>query len=197
VSAGLPDIIADGLKVLFCGINPGMMAAATGHHFAGRNNRYWRAIHRAGFTPVEITPQQDRTILQYGCGVTALVQRPTARADQLSAEDFSAAADAFQQKVARHAPRVVAFLGKAAYAGLSGQRALAWGLQPACITGVPLWVLPNPSGRNRAFSLEQLIDAYRQLYQDMVAPDGTAAGTVRVSDGNHQPVATAHAPLPR
>lgn len=171
VAGSLPDIIADGLKVLFCGINPGMTAAATGHHFAGRNNRFWRVLHRAGFTPSEISPQQDHTLLHHGCGVTALVPRPTARADQLSPGEFTAAAAAFKQKVARHAPCVVAFLGKAAYRGLSGQQAVAWGLQPACMAGAAIWVLPNPSGRNRAFSLEQLVDAYRQLYRNVVALD--------------------------
>lgn len=160
----LPDIIADRLDVLFCGINPGMTAAATGHHFAGRSNRFWRVMHLAGFTPEEISPQDDRTILRYGYGVTSVVKRPTASADQLSQEEFTSAAAEFEQKVARYAPRFVAFLGKAAYAALSGQRDLSWGLQPARMEGAAIWVLPNPSGRNRAFNLDSLVDAYRQLY---------------------------------
>ncbi len=160
----LPDIIAEHLTVLFCGINPGMTAAATGHHFAGRNNRFWRVVHLAGFTPAEISPQDDHTILTYGCGVTSVVKRPTARADQLSSEEFVAAATDFKRKVARHAPRFVAFLGKAAYAVLSGQRDIAWGLQPTRMEGAAIWVLPNPSGRNRAFTLDHLVEAYRQLY---------------------------------
>ncbi len=159
----LPDIIAGHLKVLFCGINPGMTAAATGHHFAGRSNRFWRVMHLAGFTLEEISPQQDRAILQYGCGITSVVKRPTASADQLSPAEFTAAAAQFQQKIARYAPRVVAFLGKAAYAGLSGQREIAWGLQPTRMEGAVVWILPNPSGRNRAFALDRLVEAYRQL----------------------------------
>ena len=160
----LPDILAKHLAVIFCGINPGMTAAALGHHFAGRGNRFWRAIHLAGFTPGQILAQNDRTILQYGYGLTTVVARPTARADQLSAQDFSAAAARFEQKIARHAPRFVAFLGKAAYAALSGQRDIPWGLQPASFGGAAVWVLPNPSGRNRGFTLAQLTAAYRQLY---------------------------------
>ena len=160
----LPDIVAPHLAVLFCGINPGMMAAATGHHFAGRANRFWRVIHLAGFTPQEIRPEDDRLILQHHAGLTSVVKRPTARADQLSPEDFISSAAGFEQKIARYAPRFVAFLGKAAYAGLSGQREVAWGLQPATIKHSAIWVLPNPSGRNRAFTLEQLVVAYRQLY---------------------------------
>ncbi|MGU8082403.1 G/U mismatch-specific DNA glycosylase [Burkholderia pyrrocinia] len=160
----LPDLIAAHLDVLFCGINPGMTAAATGHHFAGRSNRFWRVIHLAGFTPTEIPPQDDRAILRYGCGLTAVVKRPTASADQLSRAEFIAAAAEFEQKVARHGPRFVAFLGKAAYSALSGQREVAWGLQPARMQRASVWVLPNPSGRNLAFGLDDLVDAYRQLY---------------------------------
>jgi TDG/mug DNA glycosylase family protein len=160
---GLEDILAPGLSVVFCGINPGLLAAQQGHHFAGRGNRFWRTLYLAGLTPHELTPQADGSILQYGCGLTTVVQRPTARADQLSSEEFAAAATAFEQKIKRHAPRAVAFLGKAAYAALSGQKTLMWGLQPQTFGGAQVWVLPNPSGRNRRFTLEQLVEAYRQL----------------------------------
>ena len=160
----LPDIIAERLGVVFCGINPGMNAAAAGHHFAGRGNRFWRAIHLAGFTPEEILPENDCTILRYGCGLTAVVDRPTARADQLSAQEFITVAVHFEQKIVRCAPRFVGFLGKAAYSALSGQREIAWGSQPTAFGGAAVWVLPNPSGRNRAFTLAQLVGAYRQFY---------------------------------
>ncbi len=164
---GLEDILADQLDVIFCGINPGMTAAAQGHHFAGRSNRFWRTLHLAGFTPEEVHPENDRTILQYRCGLTAVVDRPTARADQLSLHEFIAAAAAFEKKIAHYAPRFVAFLGKAAYCALSGQRNIAWGLQPETFGNAKVWILPNPSGRNLAFSLDQLVDAYRQLHQNL------------------------------
>ncbi|WP_250627397.1 G/U mismatch-specific DNA glycosylase [Pinirhizobacter soli] len=160
----LPDIIAPRLAVLFCGINPGMLAAATGHHFAGRSNRFWRVIHLAGFTPDEIRPENDRQILAYHCGLTTVVERSTARADELTIEDFTSAAARFKQKIGHYSPRFVAFLGKAAYTALSGQRDVPWGLQTATLEGSAIWLLPNPSGRNRAFTLDQLVDAYRQLY---------------------------------
>ncbi|KAB0480672.1 G/U mismatch-specific uracil-DNA glycosylase [Pseudomonas reinekei] len=163
MSEGLEDILAEQLTVVFCGINPGMIAAAQGHHFAGRGNRFWRTLHLAGFTPEEVRPENDRTIVQYQCGLTAVVERPTARADQLSKQEFIAAAANFEQKIARYAPRYVAFLGKAAYSALSAQRNVGWGLQSGTFGNAAVWVLPNPSGRNLAFSLEQLIDAYRQL----------------------------------
>ena len=161
----LPDIIARRLAVVFCGINPGLSAAAAGHHFVGRGNRFWRVIHLAGFTPEEIRPENDRTILQHRCGLTAVVERPTARADQLAAREFAVAAAPFERKIARHAPRVVAFLGKAAYAALTGRRDITWGPQTAAFAGAGVWILPNPSGRNRAFSLDQLVGAYRALHQ--------------------------------
>ncbi len=162
----LPDVLAERLGVLFCGINPGMTAAAAGHHFAGRGNRFWRVMHLAGFTPQELAPEEDRRILHYGCGLTSVVERPTARADQLSREDFLGAADAFEAKVERYAPRFVAFLGKAAYSALTGRRRISWGRQPAAIEASAVWVLPNPSGRNRAYGLDRLVRDYRELHEE-------------------------------
>ena len=164
MAAALPDIIAQHLKVVFCGINPGLTAAEAGHHFAMRSNRFWRVIHLAGFTPVEILPDDDRTILRHGYGLTAVVDRPTARADELSAHEFAAAAAGFEHKIRQYAPRFLGFLGKRAYAALSGQREIAWGAQPVTFGDASVWILPNPSGRNRAFNLEQLVACYRQLY---------------------------------
>ena len=161
----LPDIIAEDLGVVFCGINPGLSAAAVGHHFIGRSNRFWRVIHLAGFTAEEIRPENDHTILQYQCGLTTVVERPTARADQLSRLEFTAAATRLEKKITRYAPRFIAFLGKAAYCALSGQREILWGRQSTNFGGSAVWILPNPSGRNRAFGLDQLVSNYRQLYQ--------------------------------
>jgi TDG/mug DNA glycosylase family protein len=162
-SPGLPDILAQGLSVVFCGLNPGLSAAASGHHFVGRGNRFWRTMHLAGFTPELIDPVEDRRILQYGCGLTAVVDRPTARADEVSRGEFKASHEALHRKVERYAPAHLAFLGKAAYSAISGQRELPWGLQAARFAGAVAWVLPNPSGLNRAFSLDDLVRAYREL----------------------------------
>ena len=161
----LPDVIKAHLTVLFCGVNPGMLAAETGHHFAGRNNRFWRAVYLAGFTAEEIAPQNDISFLQYGCGLSSVVARPTPRADQVSRQEFAKAADTFELKIKQNAPRFVAFLGKAAYAALYDRREITWGAQSNAIGKSRLWVLPNPSGRNRAFSLDRLVENYRQLYE--------------------------------
>lgn len=168
VRGELPDIIRDRLAVLFCGINPGMMAAATGHHFAGRGNRFWRVIYLAGFTTEQIAPEQGRELLHFGCGLTTVVSRPTARADQLRREEFTTEAAVFERKVERFAPRFVAFMGKAAWSALSGRRSIVWGRQPEQIESSSVWVLPNPSGRNRAFTLDALVRAYRELHQEAV-----------------------------
>lgn len=176
---GLEDILAEGLSVVFCGINPGLLASATGHHFAGRGNRFWRTLHLAGFTPEELNPDSDRSILKYRFGLTTVVERPTARADELLTQEFAAAATRFEQKIARYAPTYVAFLGKAAYAGLSGQKLIHWGLQTQTFGGSAVWVLPNPSGRNLSFTLAQLVSAYSVLFQHSLAiprvPESTSS----------------------
>ncbi|EEA01892.1 Uracil-DNA glycosylase superfamily [Burkholderia sp. H160] len=159
----LPDIIRPGLSILFCGINPGLRAASTGHHFAGRGNRFWKVLHRAGFTNEEFRPENDRQLLKHGYGLTAAVSRPTARADQLSKAEIQAAAAQFQLKIRHYSPRFIAFLGKVALAEMSGQRDIEWGLQADDFGGARAWVLPNPSGLNRSFSLDALVSAYREL----------------------------------
>jgi TDG/mug DNA glycosylase family protein len=161
--SSLPDILAPDLSVVFCGINPGMRAAATGHHFAGRGNRFWKTIYLAGFTPEQVAPENDRLLLKYHCGLTTAVARPTARADELSTRDFVEHATVLKRKIEHFSPKYLAFLGKAAYAAMSNQREVRWGQQDAVFGGASVWVLPNPSGLNRGFSSENLVHAYRQL----------------------------------
>jgi TDG/mug DNA glycosylase family protein len=158
----LPDLLEPGLSIVFCGINPGMRAASTGHHFEGRNNRFWRVLHLAGFTPAQIRPEDDRTVLQYGCGLTTVVPRATARAAQLSRSEIELAADDLRRKIERYAPRYVAFLGKMAFSAISGSPGIEWGRQANSFGGALAWVLPNPSGLNRSFDLDALVAAYRE-----------------------------------
>ena len=160
----LPDILAPGLDVVFCGLNPGLTSAAIGHSFANRSNRFWRVIHLAGFTPVQLKPEEDRTLLDYHCGLTTAAPRPTVSAGELSRSEFMDGAAALKAKIETYAPRNVAFLGKPAYAVISGQRQLSWGRQPDRFGGAQVWILPNPSGLNRAFQLDALVAAYRELH---------------------------------
>ena len=159
----LPDLLAENLDVLFCGINPALSAARSGHHFSNKSNRFWRVLYLAGFTPHQIRAEDDRTILQYGYGLTAAVARPTISASELSKVEFHACADILKRRVKKYQPRFLAFLGKPAFAALFEKRNVEWGFQDVTFRGAKVWVLPNPSGLNRAFNLDALVSAYREL----------------------------------
>jgi len=159
----LPDILTRGLTVVFCGINPGLTSAIAGHHFNNPSNRFWQVIHLAGFTPIQIQPENDRTLLEYGCGLTAVVARPTRRADEVTNEEFMQARAALSRKLARFKPRAVAFLGKSAYSAITAQPLIEWGKQSTSIAGITAWVVPNPSGLNRGYRTDELVTAYRKL----------------------------------
>lgn len=162
---GLPDVISTSLNVVFCGINPGMRSAAAGLHFANRSNRFWRVLHLAGFTARQLEPEESRLLLDYGCGITSAVARPTVSASDLSQADYIAARPVFERKIAKYRPRYLAFLGKPASSVFLSQRNLSWGLQPTAFGGSAVWVLPNPSGLNCAFTVGMLTDAYRELFE--------------------------------
>jgi len=159
----LPDILAKNLSVVFCGINPALTAAVSGKHFMSGTNRFWHVLHLSGFTPEQIRPQNDRSILKYGYGLTTAVARPTRQANELSRDELARAGAALERKLAAYKPRNVAFLGKMAYAAIAKNSKLAWGPQPATFAGASVWVLPNPSGLNRAFQLDALVAAYREM----------------------------------
>jgi len=164
-SMGLPDVISSSLNVVFCGINPGMRSAVAGLHFANRSNRFWRVLHLAGFTTRQLEPEEARLLLDYGCGITSAVARPTVSATELSRADYLAARPAFQRKIAKYRPRYLAFLGKPACSVFLNERDVSWGLQPTTFGGSAVWVLPNPSGLNCAFTIGMLTDAYRELFE--------------------------------
>ncbi len=159
----LRDVIAPGLDVLFCGINPSLTSAARGHHFARPGNRFWPAIHRAGLTPRLMRPEEDMGLLDHGLGVTNVVDRPTRTAAELSPEELQAGAAALDELVARYRPRVLAVLGITAYRlGFGRPRAMI-GLQPERVGGAATWVVPNPSGLNAHHQLPDLARIYGQL----------------------------------
>jgi TDG/mug DNA glycosylase family protein len=159
----VPDVIASGLSVLFCGINPSLYSAATGHHFGRPGNRFWPALHRAGFTPRQYAPAEQRLLLEHGVGITNLVARATATAAELSAEELAAGRRRLVAKVRRRAPRLVAVLGVDAYRQAFAEPRAPLGRQPESIAGRPLWVLPNPSGLNAHYQLDDLARLYRGL----------------------------------
>jgi TDG/mug DNA glycosylase family protein len=159
----LPDVIAPGLDVLFCGINPSLRSAEVGHHFARPGNRFWPALHLAGLTPHRMTPDEDSQLLRYGLGSTNIVDRPTRTAAELTADELRAGLAALAGLVAEHRPRILAVLGVTAWRQATGRPKAALGRQPEPLGGVETWVVPNPSGLNAHHQLPDLALWYGQL----------------------------------
>jgi TDG/mug DNA glycosylase family protein len=159
----LPDVLAPGLRVLFCGINPGLYSTAIGHHFGRPGNRFWPALHGAGFTDRVYSPYEDRALLALGYGITNLCPRTTARAEELTADELARGARALAAKVRRHRPRVLAILGVGAYRAAFAQPRAALGPQPEGPDGTRVFVLPNPSGLNAHYGLPALVQHFGAL----------------------------------
>jgi TDG/mug DNA glycosylase family protein len=159
----VPDIIAPGLQVLFCGINASLYSAAAGHHFARPGNRFWPALAAAGITPRLLDPEEDRELLAWGYGITNIVDRATARADELSAEELTAGAQQLIAKVRRYRPRILALLGISAYRIAFAAPKATLGRQQQQIGATDIWVLPNPSGLNAHYQVKDLAEWYGML----------------------------------
>jgi TDG/mug DNA glycosylase family protein len=158
------DVVAPGLDVLFCGINPGLYSAATGYHFARPGNRFWRALHDGGFTDRVLSPAEQRLLLHAGCGITNLVRRATASADTLHRDELVAGGIVLEKKVRRFRPRWVAVLGLGAYRAAFSQPRAGIGLQPERLASAGVWVLPNPSGLNAHYQPAALAQQFRALH---------------------------------
>lgn len=156
-------MVAAGLRVLFCGINPGLYSGATGHHFARPGNRFWPTLHRAGFTARQLHPSEQRELLKAGYGVVNLVNRTTATAAEIAPEEFVAGRARLAAKLRRYRPKAVAFLGVGAYCHAFGLRSAKVGLQPGLFEGARVWVLPNPSGLNANYQLPALVKLFRAV----------------------------------
>jgi double-stranded uracil-DNA glycosylase len=171
-SAGktIPDIIAPGLRVLFCGINPGLYSGYTGHHFARPGNRFWPTIHRAGFTERQLAPAEERLLLDAGLGVTNLVERATATAAELTPEEVRAGGARLLAKIERYRPAVVAVLGVSAYRVAFDRPRAQIGEQSERLGPARLWVLPNPSGLNAHYTPAALAEVYREFRLAVEAP---------------------------
>lgn len=159
----VPDLVAPGLSVLFCGINPGLYTAALGHHFARPGNRFWPALHGAGFTPRLFKPWEERELLPLGYGITNMVARTTAAASELTADEYVAGGQRLTRLVRDCQPRVVAFMGIGAYRTAFARPKAQLGLQPERLAEAALWALPSPSGLNANHSLADLIALLRAL----------------------------------
>lgn len=159
----VPDVLAPNLSVLFCGINPGLYSGWMGHHFARPGNRFWKALHQSGFSNRLLHPSEDGLLPLFGCGLTNLVPRTTARADELPAEELRAGRERLETVVQTWQPRLLAVLGVGAYRTAFTQSQAGLGLQADRLTGARLWVLPNPSGLNAHYSLDNLVALFGEL----------------------------------
>ena len=159
----VPDLLAPGLDVVFCGINPGLYSGAVGHHFARPGNRFWPALHAGGFTHRLLSPFGEQELLDLGLGITNIVARATASADVLSGEELMTGAGRLKRKIRKYQPAAVAFLGLGAYRLAFGQRLATLGRQPERLAGSEIWILPNPSGLNAHYQLVDLARLFREL----------------------------------
>jgi TDG/mug DNA glycosylase family protein len=159
----VPDLIAPTLRVLFCGINPGLYSAATGHHFARPGNRFWPALHHSGFTAQLLSPFDERELLPLGYGITNIVERATSAADELSADELRTGRRLLEAKVRRYRPVVLAILGISAYRSAFAQPKARLGRQSETIAKTVIWILPNPSGLNAHYQPKDLARLFQEL----------------------------------
>jgi TDG/mug DNA glycosylase family protein len=165
----LPDVIAPNLDVLFCGINPGLYTAAVQQHFGRPGNRFWPTLHRAGFTPRLFAPSDQHELLNLGIGITNVVARATAAADELTREELVEGGKILARKVQRYAPRYLAIVGIGAYRTAFDRPKAKMGLQDETIGATKIWVLPNPSGLNAHYQPAQLVELFAELRSIAVA----------------------------
>ena len=162
------DVIGPELKVLFCGINPSLYSAAVGCHFARPGNRFWPALHAGGITERRLQPAEQAELLRAGYGITNLVARATATAEELSAEELLRGARVLERKVRRSRPALVAFLGVTAYRTALSRPRAQMGRQTEAIGESAIWVLPNPSGLNAHYRLAELARLFEEMRQAVV-----------------------------
>ena len=162
-SLTVPDVLAPGLSVLFCGINPGLYTAAIGHHFGRPGNRFWPALHRSGFTPRLLAPWEEGELLALGLGITNLVARTTAVASELSTAELREGGASLVARLEKYRPRWLAMLGLGSYRAAFGLAAAPMGPQPGSLGPSRVWLLPNPSGLNAHYQLDALAAEFGRL----------------------------------
>ena|SRR5215510_6648436 len=169
------DVIAPRLRILFCGINPGLYSAATGHHFARPGNRFWPTLHAAGFTPTLLRPEDEAELLSLGLGITNLVSRTTPKAEVLSKRELRLGSRRLIRKTSAYRPRILAVLGLEAYRAAFDEPSAVVGLQSRTIGATHIWLLPNPSGLNAHHSNADLVRLFRSLWRFERRPYGPAS----------------------
>ena len=161
------DLIDYNLRVLFCGINPGIWSGATGFHFAKPGNRFWKVLHLAGFTERQLHPSEEHELLENGFGITSFVKRTTARADELTTEEFIEGGRLLVKKIEKYKPQNLAVLGIGAYRTAFEKPTARLGLQGEKIGGANVWLLPNPSGLNAHYQLNDFVRLFGELLKSI------------------------------
>ena len=161
------DLIDYDLKILFCGINPGIWSGATGFHFAKPGNRFWKALHLGGFTDRILHPSEEHELLENGYGITSFCKRTTARADELRAEEFIEGGKVLTRKIRKYKPQMLAVLGIGAYRTAFQKPKAHLGLQEEKIADTSVWLLPNPSGLNAHYQLNDLAKLFSELKESL------------------------------
>ena len=175
----LTDALEPGVRVILVGINPGVMSAVTGHHFAGPTNRFWGLLYESGIVPEPITHEDDVRLPEWGIGMTNLVARPSPGIDVLEPQEYLDGWKILEKKIERYRPAIVAFVGVTMYRALRKVIAngpsvspkpkakagpdIKPGFQPATVHDARIFVLPNPSGRNAHFQYDAMLAAFREL----------------------------------
>jgi len=161
----IPDHLRAGLKIVFIGYNPSIMSSETGHHYANPNNRFWNILFQAGLTPKKLSAFEDAALLEYGYGLTNIVERPTRAADEITKEEYIEGAQKLREKLTLYMPEAACYVGKGVYQAFSGQRQVTWGWQTgSAVQGVKDFVAPSSSGLVR-MKLSDIINIYRELLE--------------------------------
>lgn len=167
VNRTVDDLIAPDLKVLFCGINPGLYSGATGLHFARPGNRFWKVLYQSGFTERLLDPSEEAELLNAGYGITCFVSRTTARADELSKEEFIEGGKTLRSKLETYRPQMLAVVGIGAYKTAFQRPKAKIGPQEEIFGKTRIWLLPNPSGLNANYQLDALVTLFRELRESV------------------------------
>jgi len=158
----LPDLLEEGIDLLFVGINPGLKSARVGHYYAGPGNLFWKALHSSGLTPVLLRPEEDRRVLEYGIGITDCVKRASRTASEVRQSEFREAAAGLVEKIERYRPRLVCFNGLMGYRSTLDPEAQL-GRQPELLAGAVVFVVPSTSAANAGFTREERLEWFRRL----------------------------------
>jgi TDG/mug DNA glycosylase family protein len=163
VGLGIPDVVVPGLRVLFCGINPGLVSGALGQHFARPGNRFWKVLHAAGFSDRVLSPSEQWQLLDLSIGITNLVGTASRAANDLTAAQLREGAVSLERKVAELHPAYVAMLGMQAYRTAFRRPGASVGLQGETLAGARVWLLPNPSGLQARYGFQEMVDMWDDL----------------------------------